>query len=97
MGGNRAVAASSEMPLTTELLCTTVLLEVVVCNDHRACVLDVASWVHGRSGPGATQKVRSWSILKPAFLGEPCTDQPLEETAGCQRPVTECLTLWSPG
>ena len=31
-----------------------------------------------------------------AYLGEPCTHQPLEETESCEESVTECLTQWVP-
>ena len=80
--------------------CTDVLMEVVVCNDVSCmrpgpCVMGSRQkWV-GCDSYKPTQKVRSRSILKPAYLGELCTDHPLEETEGCEQSVTECLTQWS--
>jgi len=80
--------------------CTDVLMEVVVCNNAPCmhpgpCVMGSRpKWV-GCDSYSPTQKVQSRSFLKPAYLGEPCTHQSLEETESCEESVTECLTQWS--
>ena len=79
MGGQRALAASSETSLTTELLCTNVLMEVLVCSVP--CVMGL-----GQEWAGRHSMVFA---LGPRSKYSSCVPVTLRRVAGTSEP--HCL------